>query len=68
MEKLLELLRTKRVQSAIVFMVVYLLGKFGIVTNETTTLNALSEVIQALASLWHLYGWVDAFRGHNELA
>ena len=68
MKKLINALKTKRVQSAIVFGLVFILGRFGLGADEASTTEAYMALIQVLSGVWHIYGWVDAFKGHNDPA
>ena len=68
LEKLIKALKTKRVQGVIVFGVVWILGRFGIGVDEASTTESYMALIQILSGIWHIYGWIDAFPGHNKPA
>jgi len=68
LEKLIKALKTKRVQGVVVFAIVWILGIFGIGVDETSTIEAYMALIAVLSGVWHIYGWVDAFKGHDDPA
>ena len=66
MEKVLTILRRKRVQGAVVIAVIWILQQLGVDADKSSIAHTLLIIIQALGGLWGIWGVVDAYPGHNK--
>ena len=64
MKKFLKQFARKRVQGALVFLIVWVLQQFNVAGGEKLAESVLI-LIQAFGAIWGVYGFVDAHPGHE---